>query len=137
MKCDLLVINTNTTPCNNSDCALCSILRKSFLLSKAGTHVNFLRFGPGIYFTATSSKSHDYNSGSERQYNGHKYRVVLLCKVVLGRVYKIFNGNCFTAPPTGFDSVVGEPGTELNYDECIVYDERACKVAYIIVYRLN
>ena len=22
-------------------------------------------------------------------------------------------------PPTGFDSVVGEPGTNLNFDECI------------------
>jgi hypothetical protein len=137
MKCDLLGINGVTNPCSHQDCAVCGILRYSFKLSKSGTHISFLRFGRGIYFSSTSSKANDYNQGSERIYNGNRYRVVLLCHVVLGNVYKLTKDQSFTAPPPGYDSVVGEPGVALNFDECVVYDEAACKVGYIIIYKMN
>jgi hypothetical protein len=42
-----------------------------------------------------------------------------------------------TEPPSGFDAVVGDPGSSgnnMDYDECVVYDESAMIVSYIIVY---
>ena len=35
---------------------------------------------------------------------------------------------------SGYDAVVGEPGTSLNHDECVVYDERAAIPSYLIAY---
>jgi hypothetical protein len=46
----------NTTPCANRGCALCSIVRGSFDVSKVTAYTGWARFGAGIYTTSRSSK---------------------------------------------------------------------------------
>jgi len=40
-----------------------------------------------------------------------------------------------TQPPAGYDAVIGEPGGNLNYDECIVYNNDAIRASFLIVYK--
>ncbi|CAJ0745802.1 12511_t:CDS:2 [Entrophospora sp. SA101] len=106
-----------------------------------GTGTNgFKRFGNGIYFSATSSKSDDYNFGSQKSFNGAKYKTMLLNKVVVGNGRQlIFNNDKLNKPPHGYNSVLGEPNLmgNLNYDEVVVYKEKACIPQYLIVYKLQ
>jgi len=131
--------NGLTLLCQSKDCSLCSILRDSFKLTFAGTQTPWKngskgRFGAGIYTSATSSKSDDYskNRGLAGAF-GHK--AMLLNKVVVGSTIKLTKSNSdLRAPPGDHDSVIGEPGGSLNYDELIVYDDRAIIPAYLILY---
>ncbi|KZT66593.1 hypothetical protein DAEQUDRAFT_674722, partial [Daedalea quercina L-15889] len=74
------------------------------------------RFGTGIYISATSSKSDDYVKES----GGSQCKAMLLNDVVMGQPIKLSaNNSALTEPPAGYDSVVGEPGGDLNYDEAV------------------
>ena len=46
--------------------------------------LGFLRYGRGLYFSKTSSKSHDYGGETERVRGNEPHRVMFLCKVALG-----------------------------------------------------
>jgi hypothetical protein len=46
----------NTAPCANPSCALCSIIRGSFNVTKVATNTGWTRFGAGIYTSTGSSK---------------------------------------------------------------------------------
>ena len=127
-------------PCDGRDCNVCSICKTSFKLSRAasggGRRMN-LRYGEGLYFSPVSSKSHDYNTGSERVYaGGRKWRAMFLCNVVAGRSFVTKEGFLDPAlcPPRGYDSVVGEVGVALNYPEVVVYDEVRAIPSFLIVY---
>ncbi|CCM01087.1 uncharacterized protein FIBRA_03135 [Fibroporia radiculosa] len=122
----------NQDLCSARDCSLCSIIRSSFELAQAGNNTNFGRFGAGIYTSATSSKANDY----VKENGGSPYRAALLNDVVLGKAKKLFTGDTsLTAPPQGYDSVIGEPGGDLNYDESIVYKNEAICPLFLIIYR--
>jgi len=117
--------------CWRSTCSLCRIIESSFKLAKVGQHTQFGRFGEGIYATATSSKANDYSSGSMSP-----NKAMLLNDVVMGRVVKLTRTDTsLKQPPHGFDAVVGEPGEDLNYDECVVYNDDAIRPSFLIIYR--
>ncbi|PCH44629.1 ADP-ribosylation [Wolfiporia cocos MD-104 SS10] len=123
----------NATICQSPACSVCSIIRTSFQNAHFGRRFNYGRFGSGIYTSATSSKSNDYvvNQG------GSPYRALLLNDVVLGRTKKEYiDQPHYTEAPPGYDSVLGEPGGSLNYDESIVYKNEAICPLYLVVYRL-
>jgi len=134
-----LGIAGNSLHCTSSNCSICGIVTKGFLLSKLGTgssqHVpGFSRFGSGIYFSATSSKSHDYSHKSETAL-GKSKRCMLLCNVVVGRGYKLQKSDkTIYAPPNGYHSVLGETGVDLNYDEVVIYNEDAAIPTHFIIY---
>jgi len=61
---------------------------------------------------------------------------MLLNDVVMGKTIKLTTSNeSLTKPPAGYDSVVGEPGGDLNYDESIVYSNDAIRASFLIVYK--
>ncbi|KAG8915086.1 hypothetical protein FRC00_008076 [Tulasnella sp. 408] len=93
-------------------------------VSKAGSAGrSFKRFGPGVYTSTVSSKS----------YAEHK--VVLVAKVALGRESVHYQTTQeLTEPPYGYDSVLGEVGIDLNYDEQVLYKDEAIRPAYVVVY---
>ncbi|GBE87737.1 hypothetical protein SCP_1104140 [Sparassis crispa] len=118
--------------CTSQSCSLCQIIRSSFQLARAGQRTNFGRFGAGIYTSATSSKANDYavNSG------GSPYKAMFLNEVVMGKGIKLTRDNVsLTEPPVGYDSVIGEPGGSLNYDESIVYTNDAIRPMFLVIYR--
>ncbi|KAG8896609.1 hypothetical protein FRB99_008798 [Tulasnella sp. 403] len=119
--------------CQQTTCALCSILRLSFLVTKTGSAGRtFNRFGIGVYATSTSSKSDDY------QYNlcTSNYKVIMLTTVVVGRGEKLTQNNTsLAAPSKGYHSVLGETGKALNFDEVVVYNNDAIRPAWLVVYQ--
>jgi hypothetical protein len=137
-------IDDNRAPCTSPQCALCSILASGFLLAHSGTGPNAgranlgtasgLRFGRGLYFSSTSGKSNDYAHGSERQRRGRSWRTLFVAKVAAGAAYKTDEASLdVSRPPEGYDSVVGEVGANLNYDELVVYQEAAALPEFLIV----
>ena len=104
-----------------------------------------LRYGRGIYFSATSSKSNDYSKGSElvlRQGDRHgrlwAWRCMFVCHVAIGNTYRTTDGSLTDdmCPPHGYDSVTGEVGPHLNYDEVVAYDESQAVPSYLVVYTI-
>lgn len=81
--------DVNAAMCGGSggSCAVCSVCRIGFELRLAGTgpaggRVRPLRYGQGLYFSSTSSKSDDYAACSERSGpGGTRLRCMFLCKV--------------------------------------------------------
>ena len=99
-----------------------------------------LRYGPGLYFSPVSSKSHDYNGASERIVgsNQRRWRCMFLCNVAFGNAYATKNGGLPPnyCPPSGYDAVVGESGKDLNFPELVVYNESQAIPTYLIVYSI-
>lgn len=152
--CCAFGIDQNQRPCEDVACRVCSIAQTSFKLAHAGrgplfANLGFLRYGKGLYFSKTSSKSHSYGTDSERDRRGDKYRCMFLCKVALGHPLRTDQERIDDAQIDvhvrargrggQYDSVVGlttaEGGT-LNYEESVVYNEEAAIPSYLIVYRL-
>lgn len=128
-------LDLGAQPCMQPSCAMCNICRVGFSKALAGSSTKFLRFGRGMYFSATSGKSHDYASGSEKQVGGERMRLMFLCKVAVGRAFRAQEDMPqLTEPPSGFSSVVGEAGKALNYDEVVVYADHAAVPSYLIAY---
>ncbi|KAH7884348.1 ADP-ribosylation [Phlebopus sp. FC_14] len=118
--------------CSLRECSLCSILRSSFDVSKCGSKNAFKRFGHGIYTTSCSSKADDYVSNISEN---ACLRVMLISRVVVGKPYKRYrNAADLVAPPHGYDSVAGEIGWDLNYEETVTYHNDTVRPAYLIVY---
>ncbi|KZT64766.1 ADP-ribosylation [Daedalea quercina L-15889] len=118
--------------CRSTACSLCCIIRTSFHIAKAGQRTNFGRFGAGIYTSATSSKANDYVD----ECGGSPFKAMLLSDVVMGRAVKMAIGDeDLTQPPAGYDSVIGEPGNDLNYDEAIVYKNEAIRPLFLVIYK--
>ncbi|KAH9969953.1 ADP-ribosylation [Russula compacta] len=113
--CRLGDTSSDSALCQLRACNMCRIIQSSFQLARAGERTNFGRFGAGIYTSATSSKANDY-------YVGNAVKLTVTDQTL-------------TKPPVGYDSVIGEPGGDLNYDECIVYNNEAIRASYLIVYK--
>eukprot|EP01133_Synstelium_polycarpum_P011958 gene11958-13938_t len=125
----LIGADERAAPCTNPGCAVCNICRTSFSIFPGA---KWNRFGDGVYFSATSSKSNDYIKSSIPNPN----KVMFLCRVALGNPKNEYTDQChYKAPPPGYNSVVGLPGQGLNYDEAVVYDTRACIPSYLIVFQ--
>lgn len=141
-------VNLAAAPCDRQECALCNILAHGFRLSKAGTgpngHIRSLRYGCGIYLSATSGKSNDYAFNTERKRRGkrgrtERWRCMFVCSVAAGKAFRTTDGQLFLtnrAPP-GYDSVVGEVGDNLNYDELVVYSEAAVLPEFLVIYTVT
>jgi len=120
-----------TDLCSNSSCSLCCIIKVSFDLSFFAQKTNFGRFGVGIYTSATSSKSDAYS----RNDCTSDWKAMLLNKVVVGKGHKMtVDKTTLTKPPAGYDSVLAEVGSRLNYDELVVYDNDAIRPSYLVMY---
>ncbi|KAG8915089.1 hypothetical protein FRC00_008079 [Tulasnella sp. 408] len=118
--------------CEKMNCRLCCILRTSFSVSMAGSAGRgFNRSGPAIYTSSVSSKADDYTNAQWYSEN----KVIIVAKAALGksRIYHETTTQ-LTASPWGYDSVLGEVGVDLNYDEQVLYKNEAIRPAYIVVY---
>ena len=60
---------------------------------------------------------------------------MFVASVAAGRAFCTYEGELdVSAPPGGYDSIVGEVGSNLNYDELVVYDEAAALPEFLVVY---
>jgi len=126
-KCDL---RQNLTVCGQQGCAICGIVENNFLIKMAGTKFNWTRFGNGLYFAPDACKSNDYTSQ-----NASGERALILSKVAVGKCYTVYQDQHFTAPPPGYDSILGEVGQGLNFPELVLFTEEAVCPSYVVFYR--
>jgi len=104
-------------------------------MNHIGKAHKWCRFGRGIYVSSTSSKSNDYVRNEDAAANS-ALRAILLNKVLVGKGFKVkTNQVSLSEPPKGYDSVLGEVGSDLNFDETIVYRSDAIIPSYLIMYR--
>lgn len=151
MACDF-AIDPNQKPCERAACAVCNITAQAFSVAGAGSGPNAtlmpagLRYGRGLYFSRTASKSNDYAGGSERPLSHGRHRVMFLCKVCVGRTHRTTLARLDQATVDQLigsgqaDSVTGlttADGGALNYEENVVYNESAAIPSYLVVYKLN
>ena len=123
-------ITRNKDLCCSSGCGICRISDSGFDRRMINSNIRFQRFGPGFYLAPKSSKCHDYTQGA------YTYRALLLCDVCPGRKYTLKkNDTSLSGPPCGYDSIYGEVGRDLNYEEIVLYNANAILPKYIIVYR--
>ena len=125
-------IATTQTLCTNQDCGICGIASIGFDCRCIRKNSMFQRFGHGFYLTPNSSNCHNYTQGFG------KYRAMLLCDVCPGNKYRLQlqTGNVsLRGPPQGYDSVLGNLGETLEYDELVVYNPDAVMPRYILVYQ--
>ncbi len=97
-----------TSPCQHGECALCNICCTGFNALFANSRFPG-RYGSGLYFSATSSKSHDYAHGAERAEDevgtgaaggaarGGRMRALLVCEVLAGATFETQKGLPFMA----------------------------------------
>ena len=61
---------------------------------------------------------------------------MLLCDVAPGNKYILTHDSpSLTGAPQGYDSVYGQHGGSLNYDEIVLYHRHAILPKYVIVYQ--
>ena len=128
LRCDLA---NSKAACTLPECSVCGISRHGFDPKKIGSNISrFKRFGMGMYLAPNSSKCHDYTQGC------HGHRALLLCDVAPGRKYMVKQDEMkFKRPPQGYDSVYGQSGGSLNYDEIVLYNKDAILPKYVIMYQ--
>ncbi|KAJ6574432.1 hypothetical protein B0H19DRAFT_934026 [Mycena capillaripes] len=117
--------------CKDVSCSLCRIISTSY---RKKFSLNSGMFGTGIYSSATSSKAAGYSENDRAS----KFKAILLNNVVVGKAYQTNDAmRGATAPPKGFDSICGLPGSALKYDETCVYNDDAIRPTYLILYDAN
>ena len=122
-------ITATRTLCNKGNCGICGI-SSAGLDTRCISKDSFQRFGSGFYLAPNSSKCSDYTHGC------HGYKAMLTCDVLPGKKYTLqTNRRQLSGPPSGYDSVHGKVGGDLNYPELVVYNPDAVLPRYIIVYR--
>ncbi|EIM82320.1 ADP-ribosylation [Stereum hirsutum FP-91666 SS1] len=125
----------HTQLCTDASCSLCNIIRNSYDLSHVGAAHGWGRFGRGLYTSSTSSKSDNPYTKNAGGAVASPYKAMLLNKVAVGRGYKTrIDMPTTTSPPAGYDSVLGETGITLNYDELVVYRSEAIIPTYLVIY---
>ncbi|KAG8896611.1 hypothetical protein FRB99_008800 [Tulasnella sp. 403] len=127
-QCKIGDDSSNLKFCSNSGCSLCCILKNSYDVKFAAAGM----FGKGIYTSATSSKSDTYTRGAVA---GSPYKAMFLNRVVVGQGKILTSADSsLTEAPTGFHSVIANPGSGLNYDELIVYNNDAIRPSWLLLY---
>ncbi|CAM9153406.1 unnamed protein product [Ectocarpus sp. 12 AP-2014] len=134
-----------TSPCGLSSCSVCSICMLGFKLGRNVARTALatcipLRYGTGIYFSSVSGKANDYaDLSAKTDKDGTELRCMFVANVAGGKAFNTKNpylpqSEC---PPPGYQSVVGEVGEGLNFDEVVVYKEEAALPTHLIVYALR
>ena len=62
---------------------------------------------------------------------------MFVASVAAGKAYCTYEAELdVTRPPQGYDSIVGEVGQHLNYDELVVYNQAAALPQFLLVYSM-
>jgi poly [ADP-ribose] polymerase len=111
------------------------ILRSGLICPRTASHGRM--FGHGIYFANQCTKSANYCSVSRR----NRPYMLLLADVAIGRPFIAHDSlPNLTAPPPGYDSVLGKAGKtmawggSLRFDEHIVYNAAQQTLRFLVTF---
>lgn len=102
------------------------ILRGGLIIPRFAA--NGRAFGDGVYFADKASKSGQYCSSQHHEIP----RMLLVAQVALGRMHRCSEG--INGPPAGYESVKGEAGSRLQWNEYIVYHPSQQTIQYVITF---
>ena len=110
------------------------IMSKGLLMRPPGAIITGSMFGTATYFGKESSKSLQYSSASWANVNNSSNNCYLFsCQIAQGRVKAYYTAQPhLTAPPTGYDSVLGAKGQSLIHDEVMIYNIRQHRIDYVM-----
>ena len=124
--------------CDKENCGICGITKNGFQQKFISSR--WQRLGRGFYLAPKSSKSHDYCvMRAENSYAS--YRGMFLCEVAAGKKHTLrYNSVSLEGPPDGCHSVYGKSKFmflfgDLNYDEIVLYTEKAICPRFVILYQ--
>ena len=129
LQCNLLQLNET---CDDLNCGICGIVARGFDKSLIGKNIpRFKRYGEAFYLAPNSSKCHDYTQGKD----DIGMRAQLLCLVACGTKFETTKDHTrLMKAPEKCDSVYGNSGGTLNYEEVAIYESRAILPEFVIVY---
>lgn len=132
LQCDIL---STDSCCSDVNCGICGIVTRGFDKRLIGKNIpRFKRYGDAFYLAPNSSKCHDYTQGIESV----GMRAQLLCVVACGTKFETKRDHThFKTAPQYSDSVYGQSGGTLNYEEVAVYESQAILPEFVIVYNKN
>ena len=127
--------------CDKEKCGVCGIAKNGFQQKRISSR--WQRFGRAFYLAPNSSKSHDYCvMRAENSYARHtSYRGMFLCEVAAGKKHSLRHNSVFLqGPPDGCHSVYGKSKFmflkgDLNYDELVIFNEKAICPRFVILYQ--
>ena len=124
--------------CGKEKCGVCGISKNGF--QQKCISGRWQRFGRAFYLAPNSSKSHDYCViRSLSSYSS--YRGMFLCEVAAGKKHSLRHNSVFLkGPPDGCHSVYGKSKFmflkgDLNYDEIVIFNEKAICPRFVILYK--
>ncbi|KAM1312046.1 hypothetical protein ACFX2F_016258 [Malus domestica] len=116
-------------------CGVCTVIRHGFQ-GKAGAGGD-QGGSKGVRTTASSGRAHDSLNCTDGR------RAMLVCRVIAGRVRRIADGeppeedglSQLSAAAGSYDSVAGFAGMYSNLEELVVYNPRAIRPCFVVIYK--
>ncbi|KAL8127244.1 uncharacterized protein LOC141721269 [Apium graveolens] len=120
-----LGINGCCSLCLSDKCCVCRIIRNGSSNKKE------LKGGIGVFTTSTSQKALE---SIEMDENDHTLRKVLIvCRVIAGRVHRPLENIQEMAGQSGFDSLAGKIGLHANIEELYLLNPRALLPCFVVI----
>lgn len=117
--------NGSSTLCGSLKCNVCRIIRHGFTTKKE------MKEGVGIFTTSTSGRALD--SIETTGDNPSIRKVLLVCRVIAGRVHKPMENLQDFSGQLGFDSVAGKLGPYSNIEELYLLNPKALLPCFVVV----
>ncbi|CAH9133672.1 unnamed protein product [Cuscuta epithymum] len=119
-------LGTNDSPsiCFSDKCSVCQILRHGFTMKKE------INGGVGVYTASTSSRALEAIESYDKK------KVLIVCRVIAGRVHRPLENVEVLVGQHGFDSLagnVGGGGLYSNFEELFLLDPRALLPCFVVI----
>ncbi|KAL6990856.1 hypothetical protein U1Q18_008979 [Sarracenia purpurea var. burkii] len=124
-----LGLNGSSSLCLSSRCNTCQILRLGFSAKK-----EMMKGGIGVFTTSTSGRAlesidlYEDDSSSLR-------KVLIVCRVIAGRVHRPLENFQELAGQSGFDSLAGKMGVYSNIEELFLLNPRALLPCFVVIFK--
>ncbi|MED6191594.1 hypothetical protein PIB30_001872 [Stylosanthes scabra] len=120
-----LGLNGSSSLCLSERCCVCRIIRNGFSAKKE------LKGGIGVFTTSTSGRA--FESIEVIDQDPSLRKVLIVCRVIAGRVHRPLENIQEIAGQTGFDSLAGKVGLYSNIEELYLLNPRALLPCFVVI----
>lgn len=128
-----LALNGCTSLCVSEKCCVCKIIRQGFSTKSEA------RGGIGVFTTSTSGRAFECietnNDGGGDGGDGDSIsrKVLIVCRVIAGRVHRPLENIQEIVGQIGFDSLAGKVGVYSNIEELYLLDPKALLPCFVVI----
>lgn len=120
-----LGMNGSSSLCISDKCCVCRIIRHGFSTKKE------LKGGIGVFTTSTSGRA--FESIEVYEDDPTLRKVLIVCRVIAGRVHRPLENIEEIAGQSGFDSLAGKVGLYSNIEELYLLNSRALLPCFVVI----